>query len=67
MLFRSVKGNGGLRQMHNYVSLNDAMNLTMHLPKDDHEYKSDKLKEGEMSVESLQRKRDQEIANISYR
>jgi hypothetical protein len=63
----SVKGNGGLRQMHNYVSLNDAMNLTMHLPKDDHEYKSDKLKEGEMSVESLQRKRDQEIANISYR
>lgn len=63
----SVKGNGGLRQMHNYVSLNDSMNLTMHLPKDDHDYKSDKLKEGEMSVESLQRKRDQEIANISYR
>jgi hypothetical protein len=63
----SVKGNGGLRQMHNYVSLNDAMNLTMHLPQDDHDYKSDKLKEGEMSVESLQRKRDQEIANITYR
>ena len=63
----SVKGDGGLRQMHNYVSLNDAANLTMHLPQDDHEYKSDKLKEGEMSVESLQRKRDQEIANINYR
>ena len=43
------------------------MNLNMHLPQDDHEYKSDKLKEGEMSVESLQRKRDQEIANITYR
>jgi len=63
----SVKGNGGLRQMHNYVSLNDSMNLNMHLPKDDHDYKSDKLKEGEMSVESLQRKRAQEIANINYR
>jgi hypothetical protein len=63
----SVKGDGGLRQMHNYVSLNDSMNLNMHLPQDDHEYKSDKLKEGEMSVESLQRRRDQEIANITYR
>lgn len=63
----SVRGNGGLRQMHNYVSLNDSMNLNMHLPKDDHDYKSDKLKEGEMSVESLQRKRAQEIANINYR
>ena len=63
----SVKGDGGLRQMHNYVALNDSMNLTMHLPQDDHDYKSDKLKEGEMSVESLQRKRDQEIANINYR
>jgi hypothetical protein len=63
----SVKGDGGLRQMHNYVSLNDSMNLTMHLPQDEHDYKSDKLKEGEMSVESLQRKRDQEIANINYR
>jgi hypothetical protein len=63
----SVRGDGGLRQMHNYVSLNDSMNLTMHLPQDEHDYKSDKLKEGEMSVESLQRKRDQEIANINYR
>ena len=63
----SVKGDGGLRQMHNYVALNDSMNLTMHLPQDEHDYKSDKLKEGEMSMESLQRKRDQEIANINYR
>uniref|UniRef100_A0A6C0KLW2 Uncharacterized protein n=1 Tax=viral metagenome TaxID=1070528 RepID=A0A6C0KLW2_9ZZZZ len=63
----SVKGNGGLRQMHSYVSLNDSMNLSMHLPTDDHEYKSDKLKDGEMSVESLQRKRDQELSNINYK
>jgi hypothetical protein len=63
----SVKGDGGLRQMHNYVTLNDSMNLTMKLPQDDFDYKTDKLKEGEMSVEALQRRRDQEIANISYK
>ena len=56
-----VKGNGGLRQMHSYVSLNDSGNLSMHLPQDEHDYKSDKLKEGEMSIEALQRKRDQEL------
>jgi hypothetical protein len=63
----SVKGNGGLRQMHNYVTLNDSMNLSMKLPQDDHEYKNDKLKEGEMSVESLQRRREEELSNINYR
>ena len=63
----SVKGDGGLRQMHNYVTLNDSMNLSMKLPTDDTEYKTDKLKEGELSVESLQRKRDEDLANINYR
>jgi len=63
----SVKGNGGLRQMHNYVTLNDSMNLNINLPQDDFEYKTDKLKEGEMSVEALQRKRDEELANINYK
>ena len=62
----SVKGNGGVRQMHNYVSLNDSMNLTMQLPTDEAEYKTDKMKEGETSVEALQRKRDAEMNNISY-
>ena len=62
----SVKGDGGLRQMHNYVTLNDSMSLSMKLPSDDYEYKTDKLKEGEMSVEALQRKRDEELSNIKY-
>jgi len=62
----SVKGNGGVRQMHNYVSLNDSMNMTMHLPTDETEYKTDKLKDGEISVEALQRKRDQDLTNIKY-
>lgn len=63
----SVKGNGGLRQMHNYVSLNESMNVNMNLPQDDHDYKTDKMKEGEMSVEALQRRRDEELANIKYK
>ena len=61
----SVKGDGGLRQIHNYVTLNDSMNLTMKLPQDDIEY--NKIKEGELSVESLQRRRDEEVANINYK
>ena len=60
----SVKGDGGLRQLHSYVSLNESMNLSMHLPQDDHDYKSDKMKEGEMSVEALQRRREQELTNL---
>jgi len=59
----SVKGDGGLRQMHSYVSLNDSGNLSMHLPQDDHDYKSDKLKDSEMSIEALQRKREAELTN----
>jgi hypothetical protein len=63
----SVKGGGGLRQIHNYVTLNDSMNLSMKLPSDDVEYNTDKLKEGELSVESLQRKREEDLANINYK
>jgi hypothetical protein len=63
----SVKGDGGLRQIHNYVSLNDSMNLSMKLPQDEFDYKTDKLKEGETSVESLQRRREEELTNINYK
>jgi len=63
----SVKGEGGLRQMHNYVSLNESMNVSMKLPTDDYEYKNDRMKEGEMSVEALQRRRDADLSNINYR
>jgi hypothetical protein len=62
-----VKGNGGLRQMHNYVHLNDSMGLSMQLPQDDHEYNSEKLKEGETSIEALKRKRDQDLSNVNYK
>lgn len=61
-----VKGEGGLRQMHNYVSLNESMNMSMSLPQDEQDYKTDKMKEGELSVEALQRKREQELTSIKY-
>jgi len=61
----SVKGDGGLRQIHNYVTLNESMNLTMKLPQDDFEY--NKLKEGELSVEALQKRREEEVSNINYK
>jgi hypothetical protein len=38
----------------------------MQLPQDETEYKTDKMKEGETSVEALQRKRDQDLTNIKY-
>lgn len=58
-----TKGDGGLRQMHSYVSLENSNNLSMHLPQDDHDYKADKLKDGELNIESLQRKREQELTS----
>ena len=62
----SVKGDGGLRQMHNYVTLNESSNLNINVPQDEHDYKTDKIKEGEMSVEALQRRREEELSNIKY-
>ena len=43
------------------------MNLSMKLPQDEHDYKTDKLKEGETSVEALQRRREEELSNINYK
>ena len=60
-----TKGNGGLRQMHSYVSLNDQ--LTIPTPSDDYEYNPNKLKEGEMKIEDLQKQREMDISNIAYK
>lgn len=60
----SVKGDGGMRQMHSYVSLNDPGNFSMHLPQDDHDYKSDKVKEG--SIDALIKQRENDLKNVSY-
>lgn len=58
----AAKGNGGLRQMHNYVDLSyvDKINT----PDDDVDYKSsNKIPQG-LTVEQLQQQRESELKNI---
>lgn len=60
-----TKGNGGLRQMHSYVSLNESSKIPT--PADETEYNTNKIKDGEMKIEDLQKQRDQDLSNIDYR
>jgi hypothetical protein len=60
----NAKGDGGLRQMHNYVSLNYADQINT--PADEHDYKQSKMSE-EMTIEKLQQMRDQEISGLPGR
>lgn len=54
----TAKGNGGLRQMHNYVPLNHSDIIST--PKDEFDYKKGKSPEG-MTIEKLQQQRDAEL------
>jgi hypothetical protein len=58
-----AKGNGGTRQMHNYVDLNYSDQITT--PVDEVEYKkTNKMPEG-LTVEQLQQQRENELKKIS--
>ena len=58
-----AKGNGGARQMHNYVDLNYSDQITT--PTDEAEYKkTNKMPEG-LTVEQLQQQRESELKKIS--
>jgi hypothetical protein len=58
----SAKGDGGVRQMHNYVDLNYSDQIST--PADDHDYKSsNKIPQG-LTVEQLQQQREQEMQRI---
>jgi hypothetical protein len=60
----NTKGDGGLRQMHNYVPLNYSD--TISTPTDEHDYKQGKSAGGqEMTIEKLQQMREQEIAGLT--
>jgi len=60
----NTKGNGGMRQMHNYVPLNYSD--TISTPTDEHDYKQSRSAGGqEMTIEKLQQMRDQEIAGLT--
>ena len=58
----NTKGDGGLRQMHNYVTLSHSDIITT--PTDDHKYNQDKVPEN-MTIEKLQQMREQELSSIS--
>jgi hypothetical protein len=58
-------GNGGLRQMHNYVDLNYSNSITFDTPQDETEYKkTNKIPEG-LTVEQLQQQRDSDLQKIT--
>lgn len=57
-----AKGNGGVRQMHNYVDLNYSGTITT--PTDDTDYKKSKMPEG-MTVEKLQQQRASELSKLT--
>jgi len=58
----NTKGNGGMRQMHNYVPLNYQDTITT--PNDEQDYKQPKM-DGDMTIEKLQQQRDQELSVLS--
>jgi len=58
-----AKGNGGMRQMHNYVDLNYADNINT--PSDEQNYKSANKIPQELTVEQLQQQREQEFQQIA--
>ena len=58
-----AKGNGGMRQMHNYVDLNYSDNITT--PADDHDYKGSNKISGDLTIEQLQQQRESELQKIT--
>jgi hypothetical protein len=61
-----VKGNGGIRQMRNYVSLEDSNKLQINYVEDNTSGKSTKLTDMDTNIEKLQRSREQELSNLKH-
>jgi hypothetical protein len=59
----SAKGNGGVRQMHNYVDLNYSDNINT--PEDDHDYKGSNKISGDLTVEQLQQQRENDLQKLT--
>lgn len=57
----NAKGNGGLRQMHSYVGLNENNCITT--PTEDFNSRQNKIPES-MTIEKLQQLRDSDMANL---
>ena len=59
----SAKGDGGIRQMHNYVSLYDNHN-SINTPEDEVNYKGSNKLSNEVTIETLQKQRDADFNSI---
>ena len=59
----TTKGNGGMRQMHNYVDLN-TNNTNQHYPQDEFDKKAHKLSEN-ITIEKLQQQRESEYKQLA--
>ena len=59
----SAKGNGGVRQMHNYVDLNYSDNIST--PEDEHDYKNANKNSGDLTVEQLLQQREQDLQKLT--
>lgn len=58
-----AKGNGGIRQMHNYVDLN--YNDKISTPSDDTDYKGSNKISQEITIEKLQQQRDSDLQKVN--
>jgi hypothetical protein len=58
-------GNGGLRQMHNYVDLNYVDNVGTNGSMNEQELKNSNKISSELTIEQLQQLRDQELQQIN--
>jgi len=59
----SAKGNGGVRQMHNYVDLNYSDNINT--PEDEQDYKTAGKISGDLTVEQLLQQREQDLQKLT--
>ena len=59
----SAKGNGGVRQMHNYVDLNYSDNIST--PEDEQDYKTAGKISGDLTVEQLLQQREQDLQKLT--
>lgn len=63
-----AQGNGGMRQMHNYVDLNYSDNFSMQTPTDEHEYKgANRISEDKSKdlISNIQAQREADLKNLT--
>jgi hypothetical protein len=58
-------GNGGMRQMHNYVDLNYTDSISANVSDNDQDFKKSNKISSELTIEQLQQQREQELYKIN--